>query len=67
MAAIDRPIATAYISDRTDSVSPTAATAGAPSEATQYTSTTAKTDSMTISSTIGTASSSSAVPMGPSV
>jgi hypothetical protein len=48
-----------------DSVSATVATAAAPSFATQKTSTTAKTDSISISSTIGTASRKIARPMGP--
>jgi len=49
------------------SVSPTVATAAAPSRETKKTSETAKTDSMIISSTIGTASSRIARPIGPSV
>ena len=48
-----------------DSVSATVATALAPSFATQKMSTMAKIDSMTISSTIGTASRKIARPMGP--
>src|SRR5439155_5972862 len=47
-----------------DSVSPTAATAPAPRWATQNTSTTAKIDSMIISMIIGTASMTSALPIG---
>src|SRR5215471_751157 len=50
-----------------DSVSPTVATASAPSRETQNTSTRANTDSSTISSTIGTASRRMARPIGPSV
>ena len=50
-----------------DSVIPTVATASAPSRDTQKTSTTANTDSSTISSTIGTASRMTARPIGPSV
>src|SRR6185369_429026 len=50
-----------------DSVRPTVATARAPRCATQYTSTIAKTDSMTISKIIGIANISSARPSGASV
>ena len=50
-----------------DSVSPTVATASAPSRDTKKTSVTAKTLSIAISSTIGTASSRIARPMAPSV
>jgi hypothetical protein len=50
-----------------DSVSPTVATASAPRCATTKTSTTAKTLSITISSTIGTARTRMARPIGPSV
>ncbi len=52
---------------RSDSVSPTVATASAPSFATQKTSTTAKMLSMSISSTIGMASRRMARGMGPCV
>src|SRR6516165_1191549 len=50
-----------------DSVRPTVATASAPSLETQTTSTTANTDSRTISITIGIASRRMARPMEPSV
>jgi hypothetical protein len=50
-----------------DSVIATAATASGPSRATKNTSTTAKTLSISISSTIGTASSMMEWPMSPSV
>ncbi len=49
------------------SVSPTVAMASAPRRDTQNTSTTPNSDSMHISSTIGTASSTMARPMLPSV
>jgi hypothetical protein len=48
-----------------DSVSPTVATASAPRRETKNTSTTAKTLSMTVSSTIGTARRKIARPIGP--
>jgi len=47
-----------------DSVSPTVATASAPSRETQNTSATAKIDSIDISTTIGTASMMTARPTG---
>jgi hypothetical protein len=50
-----------------DSVSPTVATASEPSRATKNTSTTAKTLSITISSTIGIESSMMERPIDPSV
>ncbi len=58
MAVVDRlnPMATAKTRLNIDSVSPTVATASAPRCATQKTSTTANSDSRTISRTIGTAS-----------
>jgi len=52
---------------RSDSVSPTDATASGPSRDTQKMSATAKTLSSTTSSTIGMASSSTARPIGPTV
>ena len=64
---IAMPIATALTSVRTDSVKPTVATAEAPSDDTKYMSTTAKTDSSTISSIIGTASRRMAFPIPPVV
>ena len=64
---IDNPIAAVYTSVSIDSVRPTVATALGPRCATQNTSTTANTDSMTISSTIGTASRMIARPIGPEV
>jgi hypothetical protein len=59
MAVVDMPspMPTAKTRVRTDSVSPTVAMAFAPSRLTQKTSTTAKRDSSTISSTMGMASS----------
>jgi hypothetical protein len=58
IAVVDRlnPMPTAKIRLNSDSVSPTVATALAPSRPTQNTSTTANKDSSTISKTIGTAS-----------
>jgi hypothetical protein len=58
MAVVDmpRPRPTAKTRVSTDSVRPTVAIAFAPSRLTQKTSTTAKSDSSTISSTIGMAS-----------
>ena len=64
---IDRPMATVYMMVKIDSVSPMVATASGPRRETKKTSTTANTDSMTVSSTIGTASSRMARPTGPSV
>ena len=64
---IDRPIAIAYSTVSNDSVSPTVATAFAPSLPTKNTSVTAKTLSSTISSTIGTASNIIARAMLPCV
>ncbi len=61
------PIASEKTSVSSDSVSPTVATASAPSRDTKKTSQTANTDSMTISSTMGTASSTTARLNGPSV
>jgi len=57
MAVVDmpRPIATAKIRVSIDSVRPTVAIASAPSRLTQNTSTTAKSDSRTISNTLGMA------------
>jgi hypothetical protein len=60
-------MATAYIKVNIDSVSPTVAIASAPRCATQKISTTAKTLSMHISSTIGIASRMIALPIGPFV
>ena len=59
MAVVDRlrPRPTAKTRLSSDSVSPTVATASAPSRPTQKTSTTAKRDSSTISRTMGMASS----------
>jgi hypothetical protein len=58
MAVVDRlnPIATANTRLSIDSVRPIVATESGPSRATQNTSTTANSDSRTISKTIGTAS-----------
>ena len=58
MAVVDKlnPMPTAKTRLSRDSVSPTVATALAPSRPTQKTSTTAKSDSSTISRTMGTAS-----------
>ena len=64
---IDNPIAAVYASVSIDSVRPTVATAFGPRCATQKMSTTANSDSITISSTIGTASRMIARPMGPEV
>lgn len=64
---IASPKASVYTMAIIDSVSATVATAAAPSFATQNMSTTAKMDSITISSTIGTASRKIARPMGPCV
>jgi hypothetical protein len=50
-----------------DSVMPTVATAAAPSRPTKKMSVTANTDSIIISRTIGTASRTTARPIGPSV
>ena len=50
-----------------DSVTPTVVMASAPSLPTKNTSTTRKTDSIIISSTIGTARSTTARPIGASV
>ncbi len=59
MAVVDRlkPMATENTRVNNDSVSPTVAVAFAPSRPTQKMSTTAKSDSSTISKTMGTASS----------
>ncbi len=54
---MDNPIAAVYTRVSIDSVSPTVATASGPRCETQNTSATAKSDSITISSTIGMASS----------
>ena len=58
MAVVDklRPIPTAKTRLSIDSVSPTVATALAPRRPTQKTSTTANSDSSTVSKTMGTAS-----------
>ena len=64
---IESPIAAVYATVNIDSVSPTVATASGLTCATQKMSTTANTDSITISSTIGTASRMIARPMGPEV
>ncbi len=61
------PIARVYRIVMNDSVSPTVATASAPRWATTNTSTTTKTLSIIISSTIGTARMKIARPIGPSV
>jgi hypothetical protein len=61
------PIAIAYTSVSHDSVSPTVATAAAPSRETKNTSVTANTLSMIISRTMGTASTRIARPTGPRV
>ena len=60
VTAIARPMPMAYSRNRKVSVSPTVATAEAPSLATNQMSTTAKVDSSTSSSTIGTASRNTA-------
>src|SRR5262249_33840529 len=57
LVAMLRPIAIAKTKVNKDSVSPTVATASAPSRPTQNTSTMPNTDSMAISNTIGTARS----------
>jgi hypothetical protein len=62
-----RPSATVKTMVSIDSVRPTAATASAPRLATQKTLTTPKSDSINISSTIGTASRKMARPSGPCV
>lgn len=67
VAPMHSAIATEYTTASIDSVRPTVATASAPSFATKKTSTTTNSDSMLISSTIGTASRSTAGPTGPSV
>jgi hypothetical protein len=61
-APIDRPIARMIVIR--DSVIPTVAIASAPSLPTKKTSATANTDSMSISSTIGTANNTTAWPIG---
>ena len=66
-APIESPIASAYITVISDSVMPTVATASGPSRPTKNTSATTKTDSIIISSTIGTARRTTARPMGASV
>jgi hypothetical protein len=65
--ALARPIATASINVSTDSVNPTVATAPIPSRATKKISQMAKTDSITISRIIGTASNRIARRSGPAV
>ncbi len=62
-----RPIATVKTTTISDSVSATPAIASSPRRETKKMSTTAKTDSMTISSTIGTASRTMARRSGPRV
>jgi hypothetical protein len=57
----------AYTNVMTDSVSPTVATAEGPSDATKYMSTTAKTDSITISRIMGMERRKTARPMLPCV
>ena len=64
---IENPIATQTASIKIDSANPTVAMASAPRWATQNTSTMAKSDSITISRTIGIASSTMARPRLPSV
>ena len=66
-APIATPIARAYTTNISDSVSPTVATASAPSRPTKKMSATANTDSISISSTIGTDSRITARPIGASV
>ena len=66
-APMESPMATAYISIINDSVMPTVAMALAPSRPTKKMSATANTDSISISSTIGTARRITARPIGASV
>jgi hypothetical protein len=66
-APIESPIASAYITVISDSVMPTVATASGPRRPTKNTSATTNTDSISISRTIGTASRTTARPMGASV
>ena len=61
------PIATAYTRVRRASVTPTVATASGPSRDTKSMSTMAKTDSITISNTMGMESNRMARPKPPSV
>jgi hypothetical protein len=61
------PMANENTSVNSDSVKPTVATASAPSRETKKTSQMAKTDSITISNTIGTARRITARPSGPDV
>ena len=63
-APMATPMASAYTMNISDSVSPTVATASAPRRPTKKMSATANTDSISISSTIGTASSTTARPIG---
>ena len=67
IAPMLKPIASAYRIVNIDSVRPTVATASAPSLLTKTTSHTANSDSISVSSTIGIASSSSERPTGPVV
>jgi hypothetical protein len=67
LSPIESPIATVYTITSIDSVSPTVATASAPSRETKNTSTSANSDSLAVSSTIGIASSSSDRAIGPVV
>ncbi len=64
MAPIDSPMPTAYTIVISDSVMPTVATASAPRRPTKKMSTTANTDSISIPSTMGTASRMTARPTG---
>jgi len=63
-APMERPIARAYITVMSDSVMPTVVTASGPSRPTKNTSATTKIDSIIISSTMGTASKTTARPIG---
>ncbi len=67
VAPMLNPMASAYRIVSIDSVRPTVATASAPSLLTKNTSHTANSDSISVSSTIGIASSSSERPTGPVV
>ena len=67
VVAIERPMATLYTTMSIASVSPTAATASAPSRATKNTSTMPNSDSMLISRIMGMESSVMARPRLPSV
>ena len=60
VAAKEMPMATAKMSDMTDSVRPTTAMASRPRRATQKMSTTVNSDSMSISRIMGTARSRTA-------